>query len=69
MSIKVQDIRQIQVEKLSDQANEFDLKNTTPTERFGMMWQLTLDAWAFKGEPIAEPKLQRHIIHVLRRNG
>lgn len=67
MSEKVQNTRQIQVKKLSEQTDDFDLRNTTPAERFGMMWQLTLDAWAFKGEPIAEPKLQRHIIRVLRR--
>lgn len=69
MNEKVQNTRQIQVKKLSEQTDDFDLKNTTPAERFGMMWQLTLDAWAFKGEPIAEPKLQRHIIRVLRRKG
>lgn len=69
MNEKVQETRQIQVKKLSAQTDDFDLKNTTPAERFGMMWQLTLDAWAFKGEPIAEPKLQRHIIRVLRRKG
>jgi hypothetical protein len=43
-------------------------KNTsTAAERFSMMWQLTLDAWAFKGESLAESRLQRHLVCVLRR--
>jgi len=31
-----------------------------------MMWQLALDAWAFKGEPIPEDDLQRSIVRVIR---
>jgi hypothetical protein len=56
-------------QKLSDQGNETDLDATTPAERLGMMWQLALDAWAFKGEPVAEPRLPRHIVRLLRREG
>lgn len=59
--------RNIQVRKTSLKEENDDLKNTTPQERWAMMWQLSLDAWAFKGEPVAEPRLQRHIIRVLRR--
>jgi hypothetical protein len=58
--------RNIQIRKTSLKEETDDLKNTTPAERFGMMWQLTLDAWAFKGEPLAEPRLQRHIVRILR---
>ena len=43
------------------------LKSTTPAQRLAMMWQLTVDAWALKGEPIAELRLPRHIVRVLRR--
>jgi hypothetical protein len=33
-----------------------------------LMWQLTVDAWAFKGEPEhAESRLQRHVVRVVRR--
>jgi hypothetical protein len=46
-----------------------ELSKTTPAERLQMMWQLTLDAWAFKGEPVAELRLPRHIVRVLRREG
>jgi hypothetical protein len=43
-----------------------DLENTTPAERLGMMWQLTLDAWAFTGQPLDESRLPRHIVGVVR---
>ena len=62
--------RQIRIVKMSEQEDAADLrKNTTPEERWGMMWQLTQDVWAFKGGLSAEPKLQRHIVRVLRRKG
>jgi len=50
------------------ESEEQDLSSTTTVEeRFAMMWQLTQDAWAFRGEPIGEPELSRHIICVIRR--
>jgi hypothetical protein len=58
--------RQLKVTKLSEQQSDFDLRNTTPAERWAMMWQLTLDAWAFKGESVAEPRTQRHIVRIFR---
>lgn len=59
--------RNIQVRKTSLKEETNDLKNMTAADRWAMMWQLTLDAWAFKGEPVAESRLQRHIIRVYRR--
>lgn len=59
--------RKVTVTRLEDQDRVDDLKSTTPAERLEMMWQLTLDAWAFKGEPVAELRLPRHIVRVLRR--
>ncbi len=59
--------RNIQVRKTSLKEETDDLKNTTAAERWAMMWQLALDAWAFKGEPIAESRLQRNIVRVYRR--
>ena len=60
--------RKIRVVKLSDREDTADLKKTTtPEQRWAMMWQLALDAWAFKGEPVAEPGLHRHIVRVFRR--
>jgi hypothetical protein len=52
-----------------DRADGQDLSSKTPAERLQMMWQLTVDAWAFKGEPVAELRLPRHIVRVLRREG
>lgn len=59
--------KKVRVSKLEEQDNSDDLRSTTPAQRLEMMWQLTMDAWAFKGEPIAELRLPRHIIRVLRR--
>ena len=56
----------LRITRLSDQGRERDLHGTTPAERVGMLWQLTLDAWAFKGEPVAEPRLPRHVVRVIR---
>jgi hypothetical protein len=47
-----------------------DVAELSPAERIGMMWQLALDAWAFKGETLhAESRLQRHVVRVHRRGG
>ena len=54
------------VTKLTDRDQDSHLRSTTPAERLAMMWQLTLDAWAFKGESIAELRLPRHIVRILR---
>ncbi len=56
----------IRVCNLHDQKEDTDLKNTSSSERIGMMWQLALDAWAFKGETVAESGLQRHIVSIQR---
>ena len=50
------------------QSDESDgLKNKTPQQLIGMMWQLALDAWAFKENLNAEPRLQKHIVVVKNR--
>lgn len=59
----------IRLSNLRDQDKPDDLSKTTPSERLQMMWQLTLDAWTVKGERIAELRLPRHIVRVLRRKG
>ncbi len=64
MKVSERKIRKTSLKEETD-----DLKNTTAAERWAMMWQLALDAWAFKGEPIAESRLQRNIVRVYRREG
>jgi hypothetical protein len=46
---------------LAEQGKEDDLRNTTIEERWNMMWQLAVDAWAMKGENVAEQEFQRHV--------
>jgi hypothetical protein len=41
--------------------------NATPSERIGMVWQLTLDAWTFLDSNIAKSEFQRHVGRVERR--
>lgn len=52
---------------LAEQGNEADLRDSTIEERWNMMWQLAVDAWAMKGENVAEQEFQRHVERVERR--
>lgn len=62
--------RKTQIRKTSlKEEDTDDLKNTTPEQRWAIMWQIAQNAWAFKGETVAQPGLQRHIIRVYRRAG
>lgn len=58
--------KRLRISNLREQDKD-DLAETTAAERLQMMWQLALDAWAFKGEQIAELRLPRDIVRVLRR--
>jgi len=51
---------------LRDSDSNDDLKDKSPQQLIGMMWQLALNAWSFKENLNAEPRLQRHVI-VLKR--
>ena len=46
-----------------------DLKDKSPQQLIGMVWQLTLNAWSFKENLNAEPRLQRHVVVLKRRRG
>jgi hypothetical protein len=61
-------MRSILVRKTSlhDLNNESDLKDKSPQELLGMMWRLALNAWSFKENLNAEPRLQRHVIVIKR---
>ena len=56
----------IRISTLQSQGQEDDLRDTTAAQRMEMMWQLAVDAWAFKGEPIIESRLSRHVARVVR---
>jgi hypothetical protein len=53
----------------AERAERVYWESLTPAERLDMMWQLTIDAWSFTGEPIAESRLPRHIVSVHRSKG
>jgi hypothetical protein len=57
-------IRKVPLHELQESE---DLKDKTPEELIGMMWQLTLDAWSFKENLDAEQRLQRHIVVLKKR--
>ena len=46
-----------------------DLKGKRPEELIGMMWQLALDAWAFKERSNVEPRFQRDVVVLKKRKG
>ena len=64
--MKRRDVK-IQVQRVQDPKAEFKERRLTPAEGIALVWDLTVDAWAFKGERIAESGLPRHIVHIQRR--
>jgi hypothetical protein len=58
--------RSVRVLPLHEQGADRDYLEMTPAERMGIMWQLTVDTWAFKGEPLDESRLPRHVVRVIR---
>jgi hypothetical protein len=61
--------RNIRIREAAGQGKEMDPGNTTAAERLDMMWQLTIDAWVFKGESVAQSRLPRHVVRIVRREG
>jgi hypothetical protein len=51
---------------LSDEGAETGLEQTTAADRIKLVWQLTRDAWAFKGQPLDESTFPRHAVRVVR---
>lgn len=62
-------MREVSIRKvpLHEPRESEDLKDKTPEELIGMMRQLALDAWSFKENLDAEPRLQRHIVVLKKR--
>lgn len=56
------------ISRASDAVRELEqAPQTTPAQRLAMVWRLTLDSWTFAGKITdAEPRLQRHVVRVLR---
>jgi hypothetical protein len=62
-------MRNILVRKssLHNADGDSDLKDKSPEQLVGMMWQLALNAWSFKDNLNAELRLQRNVIVLKRR--
>ena len=58
----------VRLSSLKEQGQERDLVEKTHAERLEMVWPLTVTAWAFRGESIAQLRLQRHIVRLRRLN-
>jgi hypothetical protein len=52
---------------LHDPEDESHVRSLSPGERMSMVWQLTLQAWAFKEGLAHEPRLQRDVVRIVRR--
>ncbi len=44
-----------------------DVASKSAAVRILMMWQLTIDAWAFMGEDVAQRRLSRDVIRVRKQ--
>jgi len=40
--------------------------HTTAAKRIGMVWQLTINAWAFRGIDVAGTRMRRDMVCVIR---
>ena len=52
---------------LHNAAADDALKDKSPAQLLGLRWQLALNAWSFKENLNAEPRLQRHLVVLKRR--
>lgn len=64
-------MREIVIKKAKLHQTELrdDLRDKSPDELMGMMWQLALNAWSFKETVDVEPRLQRHVVVLKRSKG
>lgn len=54
---------------LAEQGKDRDLRDNTIEERWDMMWQLAINAWAMKGVNVADQEFQRHVECLKRLKG
>ena len=60
------DRTRVVVSTLHDQGSDDLITDASPAELMGMVWQLTLDAWAFKDASVAKLEIQRHVVRIVR---
>ena len=59
----------VRIRRLHDPDDEAYVRALSPGERLAMVWQLTMDAWAFKEGLTVEPRLRRDVGRVVRGRG
>jgi hypothetical protein len=52
--------------RLHDPDDDSYVLSLTPAQRMEMVWQLSLQAWAFKEGLDVEPRLRRDVVRVVR---
>jgi hypothetical protein len=52
---------------LQDQDDRGIVPDATPGQRMAMVWQMTLDTWAFTDPASAQSEFQRHAVRIERR--
>lgn len=57
----------VRIKELHEPDDDADIQQLTPGERIALVWRLTVDTWAFMGEPIGESRLSRDAGRVVRR--
>jgi hypothetical protein len=55
--------------RLGDPEGDGGVGGLSPSERVLLVWELTLQAWAFKENLVDEPRLRRDVGRVVRRGG
>lgn len=51
---------------LQDHDDPGIVPDASPAERVAMVWQMTLDAWAFMDPASAKSEFQRHVVRIQR---
>lgn len=51
---------------LSEQDQDNDLANATMEERVAMVWPLTVEAWAMKGEDVTRQQMRHDVVRIKR---
>lgn len=52
---------------LQEQDDRGIISDASPAERIAMVWQMTIDTWAFMDPESAQSEFQRHVVRVERR--
>lgn len=57
------------IKRLHDKEEDDYIRSLSPSQRVEMVWQLTLQAWAFKEGLDYEPRLRRDVVRTIRSKG